>query len=219
MREFLAKGTTRIYNAAIEPEIWFLCDMLRKMGARIYGIGTRNLRIEGVVCLHGIEYQVPCDRIVAQTYLCAAAGCGGEMILHMDCICQMKTVMELLQWMGAEIKYDGTTVCCRKKRRLKNISKLQTAVYPGFPTDMQSVFLALFSIGEGIGTIEEKIFESRYACVPELRKMGADIDIEGKSAVVKGKAQLHGADVEAKDLRGGAALVSGRNGSRRSDKN
>ena len=119
----------------------------------------------------------------------------------------MNTVMELLQWMGAEIKYDETMVYCRKKGRLKNMPKLQTAVYPGFPTDMQSVFLALFSIGEGKGIIEEKIFESRYGCVSELKKMGADIDIKGKYAIVRGKTKIHGADVEAKDLRGGAALV------------
>lgn len=203
----LAKGTTRIYNAAREPEIWTLCDMLNKMGARILGAGTKCLCIEGVECLHGIEYQVPCDRIVAQTYLCAAAGCGGEITLHTDCVMQMKMVMNMLQEMGVEIKSNPNMVCCKRKGQLKNIPKVKTAVYPGFPTDMQSIFLALLSIGEGTGVVEEEIFESRYACVPELKKMGADIRIVEQCAIVKGKRKLCGADVEAKDLRGGAALI------------
>lgn len=203
----LAKGVTRIYNAAREPEVWTLCDMLNKMGAKISGAGTESVYIEGVECLHGIEYQVPCDRIVAQTYLCAAAGCGGEILLHADCILQMKTVMDMLQAMGAEIKSEGNMVSCKGKGRLKSILRVKTAVYPGFPTDIQSVFLALLSISDGTGIVEEEIFESRYACVPELKKMGADIQIKEQYAIVKGKERLHGADVEAKDLRGGAALI------------
>lgn len=203
----LAKGTTRIYNAAREPEVWTLCDMLNQMGAKIRGAGTECLCIEGVECLHGIEYQVPCDRIVAQTYLCAAAGCGGEIVLHMDCVQQMKTVIYMLQEMGAEIKSNHNMVFCKRKGTLKNLSKIKTAVYPGFPTDMQSIFLALLSIGEGTSVVEEEIFESRYACVPELQKMGADIYIKKQCAIVKGKRKLYGTDVEAKDLRGGAALI------------
>lgn len=203
----LAKGTTRIYNAAREPEVWTLCNMLNKMGAKILGAGTECLCIDGVECLHGIEYQVPCDRIVAQTYLCAVAGCGGEVVLHADCVLQMKTVMDILQEMGMEIKNNQNTIWCKRKKQLKNISAIKTAVYPGFPTDMQSVFLALLSIGEGTGIVKEDIFESRYACVPELNKMGADIHIEEQCAIVKGKRNLYGANVEAKDLRGGAALV------------
>lgn len=203
----LAKGTTKIYHAAKEPEVCALCDMLNKMGAKISGEGTECLCIEGVECLHGIEYHVPCDRIVAQTYLCAAAGCSGEVLLHTDCIMQMNTVMDMLQEMGAEIKCNQNMLWCKRKGRLKNISRVKTAVYPGFPTDMQSVFLALLSIGEGTGIVEEEIFESRYACVPELKKMGADICVKEQCAIVKGKRNLNGANVEAKDLRGGAALV------------
>lgn len=203
----LAKGITRIENAAKEPEIVSLCEMLNRMGAKIAGGGTGHIVIEGVKWLTGNRYIIPSDRIVAETYLAAVAACGGEVLFHLDCADQMTFVIDLLKKMGVYIRKQSEGLYCMAKEPVSNIKGIQTEVYPGFPTDMQSVFLALMATGTGEGSIKEKIFESRYACVKELQKMGADIRIDGRMASVTGKRNLTGTLVEAKDLRGAAALV------------
>lgn len=203
----LADGTTTIANAAKEPEIISLSEMLSRMGAKISGAGTCNITIEGVSELSETDYTIPSDRIVAETYLSAVAACGGDVRLVLDCTEQMQEVIILLKRMGVCIKEETGYLHCLAKGPVKNINGICTEVYPGFPTDVQSVFLALMATGRGMGSIEEKIFESRFACVQQLCKMGADIQVHERIANVRGTTRLYGASVMAQDLRGGAALV------------
>lgn len=205
----LAKGITKISNAAKEPEIVSLSQLLTRMGAKIIGAGSNTIEIEGVDELGEADYIVPSDRIVAETYLSAVAACGGEVSFSLDCTEQMSKVIEVLKQMGVSIKEGTGYLQCEAKEPVRNVEGICTEVYPGFPTDMQSVFLALMATGTGTGSIEEKIFESRFACVRELQKMGANIQVnqQRQTAYVIGTKGLLGALVEAKDLRGGAALV------------
>ena len=205
----LATGITKITNAAKEPEIVSLCQLLNLMGAKISGVGSSIIVINGVNELGGTSYRVPSDRIVAETYLAAVAACGGEVKFALDCADQMGNVVELLKKMGMSIEEESGYLQCKAKEPVKNIEGIYTEVYPGFPTDMQSVFLALMATGSGQGSMEEKIFESRFACVRELQKMGANIQVDHqkRTAYVTGTKGLLGTSVEAKDLRGGAALV------------
>lgn len=205
----LAKGVTKISNAAKEPEIVSLSQLLTRMGAKIIGAGSNTIEIEGVDELGEADYIVPSDRIVAETYLSAVAACGGEVSFSLDCTEQMSKVIEVLKQMGVSIKEGTGYLQCEAKEPVRNVEGICTEVYPGFPTDMQSVFLALMATGTGTGSIEEKIFESRFACVRELQKMGANIQVnqQRQTAYVIGTKGLLGALVEAKDLRGGAALV------------
>ena len=204
----LAEGTTTITNAAREPEIVDLENFLNKMGAKISGSGSNVIRIDGVEKLYGVEHTIIPDRIVAATYLCCAAATGGHIILrHIN--------PEHINAMTAVLKEMGCTVYAEKSRlilyapsgRLKAIKRIVTMPYPGFPTDIQSPFMALATIADGTGVFVENIFENRFQHVEELIRMGADIKVDGRIAVVQGVKGLSGANVIAKELRGGAALV------------
>lgn len=203
----LAEGETVIHPAAREPEIQALCEFLIKAGGRIYGVGTDRLVVEGVKKLHPVRFRVPADRIVAGTYLAACLCTGGRVFLE-DAPCgQMQSVLACAEKMGAKLAVspEGLLVEGRVKDGLKE--GLVTKVYPGFPTDLQSLFMVAFTLSDQGGWIEETVFENRFRIVPELVKMGADISVEGNRAYIRGGRPLHNTIVEAKELRGGAALV------------
>lgn len=202
-----AEGTTVITNAAREPEIYDLACFLNMAGARIRGAGSSVIVIEGVQELHGVEYRIMPDRIVAQTYLIAAMMTGGEMHLKDAEAAHMRAALSALTEMGADIRIGKREVDLRSTGKINSIHILRTMPYPGFPTDIQSPFMALAAIADGTSVFVENIFENRFRHVGELSRMGADIKVEGRSAVVRGVKQLCGANVEACELRGGAALV------------
>lgn len=206
MAAVLAEGVTLIRNAAREPEIVDLQNFLNKMGARICGAGQDIIRIEGVGELAGANHRVIPDRIEAGTYLAAVAGTRGEIFLRGARADHMAAVIAKLREMGAWIKEDTAGVHLKAERKLK-AANCQTLPYPGFPTDMQPQMMALMSTAEGTSILCESIFESRFRHAAELRRMGADIKIEGRIAIIHGVPQLSGAIVEATDLRAGAALV------------
>ena len=201
-----AEGTTVIEGAAREPEIESLCRMLAGMGARISGAGGDILTVEGVPALHDSAYAVPGDRIVAGTYLSCVMAAGGRAYLRGADGGQMPEVLKVMRRMGADVESSpgGLRVCM--KGRPKPVS-VKTRPYPGFPTDLQSPMLSLLSISDGCGSVRETVFEGRFATAAQLRKMGADIEIEGRQAVVRGRYPLQGGRVTAPDLRGGAALA------------
>lgn len=203
----LAKGDTVIENAAKEPEISALCDFLKQAGADIEGAGTNRLLIHGVEKLHEISYRIPADRIVAGTYLAACLCSGGEVFLREAPYKQITSVIKAASAMGAKIyeSEDGIQIICKKRRKM--LADLHTESYPGFPTDLQSAFLAAMTLAEGEGMLRETIFENRFRIVPQLKKMGADITCRDNTVYVKGCDKLHGAVVCAEELRGGAALV------------
>ena len=215
-----AVGDTVITGAAREPEVEALCNYLTACGAEIEGIGTSVLRIKGGRKLHGAEFHVPADRIVAGTYLMACVGCGGSVLLENAPCDQLVAVVQAAECMGAKCQMDcekgnyGTEyrresgLYVQGPRRPKAVARLSTAVYPGFPTDLQSMALAVLTRADGISRVEETIFENRFRVAEPLRKMGADIELQGdKVALVRGVSSLRGARVEAQELRGGAALV------------
>lgn len=205
----LAKGTTRIFNAAKEPEIVALCEFLVSCGASIRGIGESVIKIEGVDRLHNTTFSLPMDRIVTGTYMTAIMMAGGDVILHRAPILQLRNVAEVLSKIGCEIETTDTYTRVRCYQRKKAFPTIRTAPYPGFPTDMQSQLLAVLSVADGNSRIEETIFESRYKTAYELMKMGANITIlpEERAAIVHGVKKLTACDVQATDLRGGAALI------------
>lgn len=203
----LAEGETVIHPAAREPEIQALCEFLVKAGGRISGVGTDRLVIEGVKKLYPVRFRVPADRIVAGTYLTACLCAGGNVFLE-DAPCeQMQSVLACAKAMGAGLTVwpDGLFVEGKASNKLGGV--LVTEVYPGFPTDLQSLFMAVMALSGQGGQIEETVFENRFRIVPELCKMGADIKVEGSRAYVQGGKTLHNTIVDAKELRGGAALV------------
>ncbi len=205
----LAEGETVLHGAAMEPEIVELSMFLRKMGAKIKGEGTSVLQIEGVKELHGAEYIVPADRIVAGTYLCGAVMTQGNVrLLHVPAV-HLGNLPEILTRLGArmEIHGDGEEIRVHMERRPAAIPYLATAPYPGFPTDLQSVLMAVLSVSAGLSLLEEKIFEARFQTVPELVRMGASIQQGDSFALIEGKDSLKGAEVRAQELRGGAALI------------
>jgi len=201
-----AKGITVLKGAAMEPEVEELCRLLEAMGARIKGIGTGILRIEGVDRFQDTQWEVPGDRIVAGTYLSAVMAAGGKAVIKRSCPCQLGSVITTMRDMGAGIRVRDQEIEVEMEGRPKAVS-VETSPYPGFPTDLQSMMLALLAVGEGAGSLKEKVFEGRFATAKELHKMGADIIIEGTEARVMGQKALRGARVQACDLRGGAALV------------
>jgi len=203
----LAKGTTTIYNCAKEPEIQQLCLFLNCAGAQIEGIGTECLVIRGVEKLHPVSYEVCADRIVAGTYLFSVAAIGGNIFLRNAPIQDMKSTLSIAERMGCCIRTDKTGIEVCQSKRPRAVPNVKTAVYPGFPTDLQSALMAALTVSDGECIIEENIFSDRFHIVKELVRMGADIQIDGKYALIKGKDTLHGASVLAEDLRGGAALV------------
>ncbi|WP_428826891.1 UDP-N-acetylglucosamine 1-carboxyvinyltransferase [Azonexus sp. IMCC34842] len=206
MAACLADGETVIENAAREPEVVDLANCLVSMGARISGAGTDVIRIQGVEKLHGATHAIMPDRIETGTYLCAAAATGGDIRLLKTSAAYLDTVVDKLMDAGCEITVERDAIRLVAPRRLKSVS-LRTAPYPAFPTDMQAQFMAINSVAEGVATIRETIFENRFMHVSELVRLGADIQIEGNNAVVRGVARLEGATVMATDLRASASLV------------
>ncbi|MDK2797428.1 MAG: UDP-N-acetylglucosamine 1-carboxyvinyltransferase [Tepidiphilus sp.] len=206
MAACLAEGTTVIENAAREPEVSDLARCLVAMGADIEGIGTDTLRVRGVRRLHGARYRVMPDRIETGTYLCAAAITGGQVRLTRADPDSLEAVLVKLAEAGCRLETGPGWVALDAPPRLRAVD-VRTAPYPGFPTDMQAQFMALDTVAEGSGVIRETIFENRFMHAVELQRLGADIRIDGNTAVVKGVARLDGATVMATDLRASAGLV------------
>ncbi len=206
MAATLAEGETLLENAAQEPEIPDLAEMLIAMGARIEGHGTSRIRIQGVEALHGCEHRVVADRIEAGTFLCAVAATGGDVVLKYGRADHLDAVIEKLVAAGATITAlpDGIRVQSRGRLQAQSF---RTTEYPGFPTDMQAQFMALNCVAQGTAKVTETIFENRYMHVNELVRLGAKIQIDGKVAVMEGVEQLSGATVMATDLRASASLV------------
>lgn len=206
MAASMAEGTTIIENAAQEPEIVDLANYLNKMGAKIRGAGTNVIRIEGVKELHGADYTIIPDRIEAGTYMIAAAMTGGDITVENVLPEHQKPLIAKLREAGATVIEDIDKVRVIGKAPLKAVS-IKTLPYPGFPTDMQSQLMAMMVVCEGNSKVTETVFENRFMHVVELKRMGADIMTEGRSAVVCGPAKLTGCDVRATDLRAGAAMI------------
>ena len=206
MAAALAEGETVLENAAQEPEISDLAEMLIAMGAKIEGHGTSRIRIQGVEKLHGCTHRVVADRIEAGTFLCAVAATGGEAFLRNARADHLGAVIDKLQEAGAQVLAEEGGVRIRSEGPLKAQS-FRTTEYPGFPTDMQAQFMALNCIAQGTATVTETIFENRFMHVNELVRLGAKIQVDGKVAVIKGVPRLSGATVMATDLRASASLV------------
>ena len=206
MAAALAEGETVLENAAQEPEIPDLAEMLIAMGAKIQGHGTSRIHIQGVERLHGCTHQVVADRIEAGTFLCAVAAAGGDVLLRHGRADHMDAVVEKLREAGATVTAVEGGVRVQSTGRLRAQS-FRTTEYPGFPTDMQAQFMALNAISQGTSTVTETIFENRFMHVDEMLRLGARIQTDGKVAVVEGVPQLSGATVMATDLRASASLV------------
>ena len=206
MAAVLAEGVTTIESAACEPEVVDLAFFLSKMGAKIVGAGSPTITITGVKELHGVEHEVIPDRIEAATFAIAAAVTDGEVTIHGARPDHMHAVLDKLQEAGVKIERKGLTMTVSRGRRLKPVD-VTTLPYSGFPTDVQAQMMALMALIPGLSIITERIFESRFMHVAELARLGADISIEGPSAIVKGGRPLSGAPVMASDLRASAALV------------
>ena len=203
-----AEGITNITNAAMEPEIVDLANCLNKMGAKIEGAGTSNIKIIGVKKLKDISYNIMPDRIEAGTLLCMVAATGGKVRLKNINSEFLSPVLTKLEETGCKIDINKNEIDLYAPKRLK-ATDIKTMPYPGFPTDMQSVFSSILTVARGTSVIIENIFENRYRFMTELKKMGAKITTEGKTAVIKGVKKLNNAKVNSTDLRGGAALVTG----------
>lgn len=206
MAAVLAEGETVLDNAAQEPEIPDLAEMLIQMGAKIEGHGTSRIHIQGVEKLQGCDHAVVADRIEAGTFLCAVAATGGDVVLKHVRGDHLDAVIEKLRDAGAQIEVGSNFVRVKAQGRMKAQS-FRTTEYPGFPTDMQAQFMALNCIAEGTSKVTETIFENRFMHVNELVRLGANIQIDGKVSVVQGVTQLSGAIVMATDLRASASLV------------
>ena len=206
MAACLAEGETILENAAQEPEIPDLAEMLIKMGAKIEGHGTSRIRIQGVEKLHGCTHQVVADRIETGTFLCAVAATGGDVVLKHGRAEHLEAVVEKLRDAGATITELDGAIRVQSQGRLKAQS-FRTTEYPGFPTDMQAQFMALNCISHGTAKVTETIFENRFMHVNEMVRLGAHIQIDGKVSVVEGVEKLSGATVMATDLRASASLV------------
>ncbi len=206
MAAVLATGRTQLFNAAREPEIADLCNLLVTMGAKIEGIGSSHLVIDGVEGLGGTTYAVMPDRIEAGSYACAAGITGGSIDLVGARPDDMQATLHALAQAGLMLEFNENGIRVSADAPLKPLA-LSTAPFPGFATDMQAQFMAMLSLARGDSFLEETIFENRYMHVPELRRMGADIDIHGRSAIVHGVEKLTGAQVMATDLRASMSLV------------
>lgn len=203
-----AKGETVLRGAAREPEVVSLCHFLNRCGAQISGIGQKEIVICGVEMLHGCEFEIPSDRIVAGTYAAAIAATGSEGYLEKAPVGELKSVLEILEKMGSVCQCDRHGLYIQGPERLQSINKLETEVYPGFPTDLQSVFTTVLTGAKGDCMIQENLFENRFTIVSELKKMGADIMMcNQRNAYIRSGGLLHGCSVTASELRGGAALV------------
>lgn len=206
MAAVLAEGTTVIENAAREPEVIDLAECLIKMGAKITGAGTPQIVIEGVEKLHGCRHSVIADRIETGTFLCAALATGGDVVVTDTVPWAMEAVIGKLREAGGTVETGEDWIRARIEGRPRAVD-VRTIPHPGFPTDMQAQFMALDAVSEGTGRIVETIFENRFMHVPELERMGADIHVDGHTAVVRGVEALDGASVMATDLRASACLV------------
>ncbi len=206
MAAVLANGTSRLFNAAREPEIVDLCNLLVAMGAEIEGIGTSDLTVHGVKKLNGATYKVMADRIEAGSYACAAAITGGDVTLDGANASEMQATLHALRNIGVEVEEvkGGIRVSADGPLKATNLS---TAPYPGLATDMQAQLMSLLCKAEGTSVLKETIFENRYMHVPELTRMGADIETEGRTAIVRGVDRLTGAEVMATDLRASMSLI------------
>ena len=199
-------GETIIRNVAMEPEIVDLQNFLNKMGAKVSGAGSNVIKVVGVKRLKEISYTIMPDRIEAGTFLVYTAMTGGKINLQNVNTEHILPVISKLEEAGCKIFKEKNEIVLNAPKRLKAID-IQTFPYPGFPTDMQSIFLSMLSVARGTSVVTENIFENRFKCVPDLIKMGAHISISGSSAIIKGTKRLIGKDVTATDLRGGAALI------------
>ena len=206
MAATLAKGTTYLENVAREPEIVDLANILNKMGAKIVGAGTENMRIEGVERLDGTIHSIIPDRIEAGTFMVAAAMTKGDVLVENVITDHIKPVIAKLTEIGCTIEEYDNAVRVIGPEVIKSAT-IKTMPHPGFPTDLQSLFMALLCIAEGESTVTETVFENRFMNVPELIRMGADIEINGETAIVNGVSKLYGSEVVATDLRAGAALI------------
>lgn len=203
-----AQGVTRITGAAVEPEVEHLCKYLKKCGAVLTGIGTDCLCIYGGNRLHGTGYCIPGDRIVAGTYLLACLATGGDVLLERAPVEHMEAVLKLAARMGAECQAENNGLYVQAPEQLQGVRELITLPYPDFPTDLQSVALVAMTAACGACLIEETIFENRFRVIAPLQKMGADIkQLDCRRVIVRGPVRLSGCEVEAMELRGGAALV------------
>ena len=203
----LADGETEIINAAREPEINDLILYLKKCGARIQSSGGGNIFVEGVSSLSGTDFRIMPDRIAAATYMAAAAATGGAVQLNCTEGIDTDLFTVYFEQMGCRVYNSGKSVFIKSGKSIKPVKSLKTMPYPGFPTDMQAVFMSVLCCASGTSVFEENIFEDRYRHVDALNRMGADIKVYGKIAVVEGVERLYGAEVSATDLRGGAAMV------------
>ena len=195
-----------IINAAMEPEITDLQNFLNRMGANITGAGSNIVKIEGVKKLKDVSYNIMPDRIEAGTLLCAVAITGGEITLNKVNSKHIAPVIDKLEEAGCKIKIQKEQIQMQAPKRLKAVD-IRTMPYPGFPTDMQAIIASILSVATGTSIIVENIFENRYKYIQELKLLGAKINVEGKTAIIKGTKRLYGAKVRATDLRGGASLV------------
>lgn len=206
MAAVLAEGVTTIESAACEPEIVDLAYFLSKMGAKIVGAGSPTITITGVKELHGVEHEVIPDRIETATFAIAAAVTDGEVTIKGARPDHLHAVLDKLQEAGVEVKRAGLSMTVRRGSKLAPVD-ITTQPYAGFPTDVQAQIMALMAVTPGLSIITERIFEARFMHVSELARLGAEISIEGPSAIVKGGRKLSGAPVMASDLRASAALV------------
>jgi UDP-N-acetylglucosamine 1-carboxyvinyltransferase len=206
MAASLADGQTVLANAAREPEITDLAECLIAMGAKITGLGTDRLVVEGVPSLHGATHRIVSDRIETGTYACAAVITGGDVRLAGGKLAHLGAVASVLIEAGAEIAEVGDALHVRRLDGLRGVDAM-TEPYPGFPTDMQAQFMAVMAVAEGAAMVTETIFENRFMHVPELNRMGARINVHGASAIIRGVASLSGAPVMATDLRASVSLV------------
>lgn len=203
----ISKGRTTIINPAREPEICDLAEFLNKCGARIYGAGESTIEIEGVESLHSCEHKIIPDRILASTYMCACAVTGGDIIINDIRPTHLSPVFPVFNEMGCRLYLDRNSLRISAPKRLRRVKMIKTMPFPAFPTDSQSPVTAALSVAKGTSVIKENIFENRFRFVSQLNRFGADIAVDEQMAVINGVKELHGADVYATDLRGGAALV------------
>jgi UDP-N-acetylglucosamine 1-carboxyvinyltransferase len=207
MAATLAKGTTILENAAQEPEITNVAECLVAMGAKISGIGTRTLTIEGVEKLHGANVEVIADRIETGTFAMAAAMTGGDVLLRGARPEHLQAALDILASTGVELTTEANGLRVRRNGNGIQPVDVETQPFPGFPTDLQAQFMALMSMSQGVSHVRETIFENRYMHVAELARFGADISVDGQLATIRGKSQLKGAQVMATDLRASVSLV------------
>ena len=207
MAACLAQGTSILENAAMEPEIVDLADCLNAMGAQVEGAGSNRIVVHGVERLHGAKHAVVADRIETGTFLVAGAMTGGRITARRTRPETLDAVLEKLMQAGAQIEIDGDRITLDMQGRRPKAVNITTAPHPAFPTDMQAQFMALNCIAEGVGVINETIFENRFMHVQELLRLGADIRVEGHTAIVRGVEKLSGAPVMATDLRASASLI------------